>query len=430
MTMSRMAAAGLLLWMSAGAAEELERVKIINAIPDDVKVFPKIAEVRQITHGPKHHFFGYYGILPWDATGRYLVCLESDFGDRLVEAGNVATIVLIDLEKGTLKPVGETSSWNFQQGALIHWLGTAPDRKIIYNDQVDGALKSVVLDVFSAEKRVLPRAIAAASHNGKWAASINYARLRTTRPGYGYAGVDDPFADEMHPKEDGLYLMDVETGVVKLITSMDQVFALEPAPEPYRGNKMWFNHVVFSRDDKRLFFLARYRPTAPGPLITAAFTVNTDGTGLRCVLPYSWGASHFDWLDGKHMAVTSQFKGQRGKWLHVFFEDGAALETYEVLAPEVLPRDGHCHFSYDGKWMLTDSYPIGKERMRHFYIMDLASRKAALMAAFHEPKRFNGEWRCDLHPRWSKDGTQVCIDSTQDDSRQVYILDLEFPEGE
>ena len=101
------------------------------------------------------------------------------------------------------------------------------------------------------------------------------------------------------------------------------------------------------------------------------------------------------------------------------------MDSYEALAPDVLYRDGHCHFSCDGQWMLTDSYAMGKERMRHLYIMDMKTRQLATMARFHEPPKFKGEWRCDLHPRWNRDGTQICIDSTHDGSRQVYIVDLE-----
>ena len=37
---------------------------------------------RPITQGPKHHFFGYYGICPWNSTGQYHLCLQSDFHDR------------------------------------------------------------------------------------------------------------------------------------------------------------------------------------------------------------------------------------------------------------------------------------------------------------------------------------------------------------
>jgi hypothetical protein len=32
--------------------------------------------------------------------------------------------------------------------------------------------------------------------------------------------------------------------------------------------------------------------------------------------------------------------------------------------------------------------------------------------------------RCDLHPRWNRDGTQVCFDSAHEGERQVYAIDV------
>ena len=52
-------------------------------------------EAVSVTHGPKHHFFGYYGICPWNASGTHLLCLESDFHDRLPTAADQATVGLV-----------------------------------------------------------------------------------------------------------------------------------------------------------------------------------------------------------------------------------------------------------------------------------------------------------------------------------------------
>jgi hypothetical protein len=409
----------------AGAAEKEDPVmEVLNDSPEGT---PTVKTIRQVTHGPKHHFFGYYGICPWDSTGRYLACFETEFGDRLVAPEDTAVIGLLDLETEAFRPVTTTSAWNFQQSSLLHWLGTAPDRRVIYNDRTGDTFTAVILDMFSGEKEVLSRPLAAVSHDGKQLASINYARLRTTRPGYGYAGLEDPWADELHPEEDGLYVLDIASGKVKLIVSMDQVFRHTPPPAQYRENKMWFNHVIYSRDDKRLFFLARYRPSAPGPLITSAWTAGVDGSDLRCVLPWEWGASHFDWRDGEWMVVSSKFHG-KPPWLHVYFRDGAAYSEYTTLAEDVITFDGHCHFSRDGAWLVSDSYPRGKARWRYLYVINPATEKTATLARFHEPPHFKGEWRCDLHPRWNQDGDRLCIDSTCDGSRQIYIVELKMPE--
>lgn len=398
-------------WAQAGIAETYD---------DIAEGLPKIVKVHQVTQGPKHHFFGYYAICPWDATGRYLACLETDFGDREMAPGDQAAVCLVDTRTGALKSLAETSAWNFQQGALIHWLGTKPDREIIYNDRIGGLPKAVILDVFSGKRRVLPRGITAVAPDGKTAACISFARLNTTRPGYGYPGIEDPYADEPHSKKDGLFIMDLATGESRLAASFDDAFHEAPLPEAHREQMMWFNLVIYSRDSRHVAFLCRYQ--APqGGWYTSLFTVNVDGSELRCVIPYSWGCSHFDWVDANRICATTRLHGKQG--CHCLFTNGR--QDHRALAPEVITRDGHCHFSPGGRWMVTDSYPAGPERMQHLYVMDMNTEAVALIGRFHEPENYEGEYRCDLHPRWNRDGAKLCIDSTHNGTRQVYVLDLD-----
>ncbi|MFO7776503.1 MAG: hypothetical protein R6W89_11970 [Candidatus Hydrogenedentota bacterium] len=383
--------------------------------------FPVISQVRQITEGPEHNFFGYYGMVPWDPSEQYLVHLRSTFSDRLVEADDRAEIVLQNLETDESEVIAETAAWNFQQGSLVHWLDELPGRKLIYNDRNEGDLISVIHDVETGERRTLDRPVAAVSNDGRHAASISYSRLRITRPGYGYAGVEAAADDHPHPEDDGLYIMDLETGESELIVSLREAFDAEPVPEGAEENLLWFNHVLFSRDDDRIFFMARIHDTDDRRQ-TAGFTVHPDGSDLRCVLPYDWGASHYDWLDGERMVVTSRYQAET-PWLHVFFTDGE--DDHRPIAPDEIRRDGHCHFSPDGEWMLTDTYPDA-DRMQHLYIVRMEDEEVVRLGSFYQPEEFTGAWRCDLHPRWSRDGTRICIDSTHDGSRQVYVLDLAY----
>src|SRR3954469_7549951 len=78
---------------------------------------PIVTTVTQITFGPKHHFFGYFGharTIPWNASGRFLVALQTDFQDRMPRAGEAAEIVLLDARnKYAPRVVDRTRAWNF-----------------------------------------------------------------------------------------------------------------------------------------------------------------------------------------------------------------------------------------------------------------------------------------------------------------------------
>lgn len=407
----------MLLTSSASCHGDEQRVDIIETRSDDL---PRITKIRQVTQGPKHHFFGYYAICPWDASERYLACMEADFGNRPKKPMEVAGICVINTTTGEMKRVAETTAWNFQQGALVHWVGKKP--QIIFNDVVDGKLSAVILDVETGKRRVLPRAITSVAPDGSWAACISFGRLNTTRPGYGYPGVEDPYADQPHPREDGIWRMELDTGECTLLASMDDVYHASPPLEAFRENPMWMNLVLVSRDGGHAAFLSRYH--GEKGWYTSLFTVGADGSNVRCVIPYSWGGSHFDWVDGQRLVITTRLHGTQGG--HVLFTQGK--EDHRLLSPDILTRDGHCHVSWDGRWMVTDSYPVGSSRMQHLYIMDMTSEEVALVGRFHQPSEFTGDWRCDLHPRWSRDSKKLCIDSTHDGSRQLYVLELELPE--
>ena len=46
------------------------------------------------------------------------------------------------------------------------------------------------------------------------------------------------------------------------------------------------------------------------------------------------------------------------------------------------------------------------------------------LGSFYADPHLSKENRCDLHPRWSRDGRYVCIDSKHSGRRQMYLLDV------
>ena len=381
--------------------------------------FPAISPARAITRGPHEHLFAsYYGINSFSANERYGTVLETDVRHRLPTEDDPATLGLVDVETGDWLPLAETRAWNFQQGCMAHWLGTSPDSLIIYNDLRHGRFVAVIRNVFSEDERTVPHPVSAVSPDGKYAVSINFARLRHTRTDYGYGGDgQEAHMAEAFPDGDGLSLVDLTTGNATLILSIADVRSLVP-DLPAEGRE-YFNHTLFSRDGTKIFFLARAIPERN----TVAFTVNRDGSNLQPCFPQGegWGGSHFDWLSGDRLMVTAKYQGALDS--HILFTIGA--RDYRRLGDGLLDFDGHGTFSPDGEWMVTHTYPDRLHENKVF-LLDMRTQAVLPMGRFLEPPEFHGYWRCDIHPRWSPAGRYIGFNSTHTGSRQAYVFELQY----
>ncbi|MEW6752907.1 MAG: hypothetical protein AB1505_18290 [Candidatus Latescibacterota bacterium] len=373
-----------------------------------------------VTRGPGQHFCGYYDKFPWNQSGRYLAALRTGFMERPPRADDRAAIGLVDLHQGDRwVPLAETQAWNWQQGTMLQWLGSDAEHTLVYNAATSEGFAAVVHDVSTGRQRVLPRPVYALSHDGRQAVTPNFARLAQTRPGYGYQGPPDPWEAQLHPADDGIWWMDVETGAHRLVVSLDQVVGWRHTPS-MDGVKHWFNHLQFSTDDRRFVFLHRWVEAATGRRLTRMFTANPDGGDLWC-LNEDEMTSHFDWRDGEWLLAWARRHGVGDRYF--LFRDRTGQT--EVLGEGVLTEDGHCSYSPDRRWVLTDTYPDRREGKRTLVLWDLERGERTDVGRFFAiPERITGEIRCDLHPRWSRDGRQVCFDSVHEGTRQVYVMDV------
>ena len=389
--------------------------------------FPAFSAPRAVTSGPKDHLFAsYYAINAWSGDGRYVTVLETDVKGRLATENDPALLGLVDLKEGNrFIPLAETRCWNFQEATMAHWLGSAPNDRFIFNDLVDGKFSAVILDWKTKAKRVIPFPVSAVSADGKWAVSINFARLRLTRPDYGYGGSgQNARQDVVWPEDDGLWLVNLETGEAKLIVTIASVRDRMPQVKDPRA-LAYFCHTVFSRDGSKIFWLARSVENLSDQKVvrkweTTSFVCNRDGSGVRRCFPDGWGGSHFNWLDGERLMVTAKYKD--AVYSHVLFTPGK--DDYTRLGKGLLDFDGHGVFSSDGQWMATDSYP-DKLSERKLMVLRMSDQAVLPLGSFFVPEVYREQYsRCDLHPRWRTDGGQLGFNSVHEGSRQVYVIDV------
>ena len=372
---------------------------------------------RAMAHGPQSHWFGYYDMPCWDRTGRFLLSLGADFEDRPPLADDVATIGLTDTETGEDRVLSQTRAFNWQQGAMLHWLPGSDDT-IIFNDRVGGRFVSVLLDVSSGRRTILGPATSDVGLRGQAALCLNFARIAETRPGYGYAGLADPFANDPHPAADGVHAMDLGTGKYRLVVSMQDVYEYLGRPAEMDGARMWFKHTLLNPSETRFAFLVRWRPHGETGWRTLMFTAAPTGAGLKLLLGDGM-VSHYDWRNDREVLAWTRI-GDQGSAFYLIDEPTGEAR---IVGEGVLTQDGHCSYSHNAKWILTDTYPDPEtfERKLLIYVPD--DGRLVEVGRYASPPPYVGEIRCDLHPRWSWDDAQICFDSVHEGQRQVYVVD-------
>lgn len=378
---------------------------------------PSLSVARAVTRGPSHHFFGYYDKSPWDASGRYLLGLESSFAGRPPQAGEEAVVGLIDTGDGDAwTPLARTSAWNWQQGCMLQWLGDGSSGEIVFNDREGDRAVARILDVHTGGERRLGRAVYALNRTGTRAVSLSFGRLHHQRPGYGYAGVADPGLGIEAPEDDGLFSLDLATGAERLILSIAEAARFRPAPH-FGGRTHRFNHVQFGTDPERFAVLHRCKTPDEEVGRTRLLTLNLDGSGLCCLTDHEM-VSHYDWRGAEGIVAWSRREGIGDRYF--YFQDRSA--EFRAIGEGTLTCDGHCSFSPDGRWMLSDTYP-DSEHYRTLFLYRWPDGPRVDLGRFYAPP-MDWQIRCDLHPRWSRDGRKLCIDSLHEGSRQMYVLDV------
>jgi hypothetical protein len=379
--------------------------------------------IRQITRGPRFHWFGYYDKLQFSPDDRFVLSNQVDFEHRTPNPDDVIQIGMIDTHRADQwLALGDTRAWCWQQGCMLQWV-PGSQSEIIWNDRDDESFVSHILDVKTKKKRTLPYPIYNVSPDGKSAIALSFSRLHDSRPGYGYAGIPDSYKDVPAPAEIGIWTMDMQTGIRKLLFSLADAKAI-----PYTGNPRMafsdtsqhrFEHLLFNPDGSRIFLLHRWE-LPKDTFGTRAFTINPDGTDPFVLDPHGY-TSHFIWRDPRHVMAWSWHPSH--KFSFYLYTD--QTDIVEQVGAGVMTENGHNTFvpASNNQLVLCDTYPDAN-RLQHPYLYSVPSNRKSSLGHFRSPPAYTGEWRCDTHPRNSRDGKFVCIDSPHNAGRQMYLIDI------
>lgn len=423
---------------------------------DDPIILSDEATINFQTPESHSHFFGYYDKSPFDRSGNRLLAHRVSFDKRPVEAGDSAEVGYFDLGDETFTRLGETQAFNWQQGSMLQWLPPDYNRRVIYNDRGEDRFRSVIVDVETGEEMVLPSPIYAIHPSGEFALTVNFERIAFFRPAYSYQGMENETWDLPLHEEDGIFRVDLKTGETTRIISTRDVCELDWKPA-FEERDNWLEHIVWNPSGTRFAFFHRF-DDGDGSFTTRLFTADPDGSDLF-MFPDTGLYSHMDWRDDerftiwglkpspyqeterivrenivlnsiikpaygflKEHVIGSRMDEMLPERCYIDFRDRS--HEFETLAPERLPNDGHNTWADDERWMLTDTYPLDKHYQRLLLYDDEED-------AVHELGRFHSTaarpaYKCDLHPRWDRQGERIAVDSAYQDRRQMLVVDQEL----
>ncbi|MGI9946659.1 glycosyl transferase [Vibrio hyugaensis] len=363
---------------------------------------------------PGHEtFFGYYDKSPCNGKGSVLVYATEYSTSKTPSSKHSIKLYLYHMSQKKYDLITEISSYNWQQASRAQWINK---NEFIFNDFLLEERK-YISKIFSLKEERIIHVLPFPIQDGfkdEYFLSINYSRLMTLRPDYGYRNLneDENFKLPSYG-EDGIHRF-TSNAQSELITSIQDVLDFDFTDNPNYKHKL--NHVMISPCGENFIFMHRY--LYKGKRHDRLILASSDGKLLK-VLASNDMVSHCAWLNKTQ--VVGYLRGNDGKdgyWV-IDVETGT-MDPYlqKGLGPY---GDGHPSIGLDS--FVTDTYP-DKSRMQKLMRVNLQDGKVEKLGEFFHGFKFDGETRCDLHPRVSPCNRFVFFDSVFSGKRQLYRMEL------
>lgn len=371
----------------------------------------------QISSDKEEHNFGYYDKCPWSRDQRYMIYVASPDAWKNYVSEKAVPIVLFDCTTGKEIILTKTHVWNSQQGCMLQWLGPDFSTKILYNDFRNGKYCSVIYNLEDKSEKVLDMPVYTVSQDGKTAVSLDFSRLNTFRPGYGYSNLPDLTANEKFPDMPCMWKIDLDANrAAPLPITYKSLAEWNNQPSMYSGYHK-INHIMLNPSATRFMFIHRW--IVNGVTYHRLLTCDTQGEGLYLLMDDGM-VSHNNWRDDTSI-ISYCHDRSSGDAYHILYD---MTGRREVIGKNILTVDGHPSYSPDGQYIITDTYPDFK-RKQNLYLIRVCDGKIKKLGSIYSNIKYCNEMRCDLHPRWNYNSEEICFDGAAKSKRQVYTLKVD-----
>lgn len=397
-----------------------------------------------ITEISRACFFGFYDICPWSHTQNKAVLLSVAPEFLKMPTTENASVCVWDISSNVLHQIGETTGWNWQHGARQQWM---QDETVIFNDVIDGNQCSIVVDLNGTEHAKYDMSVSCLHPNNKYGISVNYARLATSYSTYGYASARNSWIGKS-ANEDGLWIVDLTSRKVSLMLSYEAI--CERTGIVY-SDSMFVTHPDYSKSGNKLsFFLIE--ETGAGTSVMRLMVYDFVMDHLTIVTHEK--SSHSTWIDDENIwcwaressavrmlsrsglfkmpgvsIIAKYARKFQSRTRNTLLGEGFYIYNLKSgrkvrIAQDQLNEDGHFSLHPSREILVGDTYPDSDGFLNLFIFSLKTQRRINIARVFHDVKTPEIALRCDLHPRWSRCGNEICFDFCENGVRRTAILNV------
>ncbi len=430
----------------------------------------KFVKLKFQTHESEYsEWFGYYNYDTLNSDCSKFLCNRAYIDGVAPKKEISIDIGYYDIDKNSWNKISSSDSWNWQQGSMAQWLPSKNgSEKVIFNDSRNNRLISKIVDIHTKQEQIIDWPIYGITPDGKKSLALEMERSRWCRA-YHYKSVENRKQEGRIIESDGIFEIDLESNERKRIVAIQDVVSID-ADADFEKKKHWLEHIMISPNGKRFCFLHRFSDIDNVlSYKTRLCIADINGDSLQ-VIPgwrtFNW--THFGWKsDGEFVIYTytrPRYVGQAGfrqslstrpidfgsvirgfycafssrmpypinyvlnenrsfyQLYHV--NDDGLFELVENWQKKYFTIDGHPSFTVDGRYMITDSYP-DKNGYQRLIVFDTHTHKGLVVARIYAFYKGNPA-SCDLHPKLSKNGKYIVVDTAYDDKHHMLLLELDW----
>ncbi len=392
--------------------------------------WPAAVPCYRVTVAKPGCFHRFFDTSPISPDGRYLATTRLADEARLPVPGDVAEVVVFDLQTGQPSYLAATRGADTQLGAGAQW---GPDGSLYYHDLDPSDWQPYGVRVYpDGRVQRLAGPIYMISPDGSQTAYPCLLRTGATQAGYGVIAPPEAVpVNHGAADDDGLWIADTAGGPARLLLSFAALVDQLPGQldDPARGDYYGF-HAKWNPAGDRLMFVVRYVPHDGSKVRPALICCRADGSAPSVAVPADiWvkGGHHPNWApDGEQVTINLKHHWPELRFA-IVTHDGRDLRPLTAS----VRGSGHPTLHPDGRHLVTDAYVHEPLAYDHGDVplrgIDLTTGEETELARIPSLPPFVGpqrELRLDPHPAWDRTRRFIACNGCPDGHREVLIADL------